>query len=341
MPPNARVGKKKAAPRITLFLGSVLLAGAIAWLAMNIDWRELFDVLVKSDWRYFGLISATVIGEQALRALKWRQILFDIKPISSARILAAILAGYAAGIIIPFGVSPFVRAYIVAQSERLRTMTVLTTVGVDRGIDAAVFLIVAASALALYSLPAASEQLGNQIQWVLVLNAVALCALGWLLINIRTGIMNERRWLSLLINFVPQRFQEYALRFSRHLADGILLPHQWQRRLIILVTSVAMRAMTVLLFVFAGRAVGVEFSFPQGLFLIVIPGMFYALSRLLRIPGGFVVGGVLALTAIGQSEVQALAIMSLIHFISAATIALVGLPILFAKGIELGAAMRH
>jgi cytochrome c553 len=73
------------------------------------------------------VLGATILLEQWLRGWKWRQILFDLKPISRARLLGAILAGYGVAILVPLGISPLVRSWLIARLEGLRMATVLVT----------------------------------------------------------------------------------------------------------------------------------------------------------------------------------------------------------------------
>jgi hypothetical protein len=69
--------------------------------------------------RWLVVLGAAVLLEQLLSGWKWRQILLDFKPVASLRLCGAILAGYAAPILLPLGISPLVRSWPVARREGL------------------------------------------------------------------------------------------------------------------------------------------------------------------------------------------------------------------------------
>src|SRR3546814_3909122 len=55
------------------------------------------------------------------------------------RLFGAIMAGYLANLLVPFGLSPLVRSWLVARLEALRMSAVLASVAIDRLIDGIVF----------------------------------------------------------------------------------------------------------------------------------------------------------------------------------------------------------
>jgi len=67
-----------------------------------------------------------------------------LKPVSSLRLFGAVMAGYGVATLFPLGISPFVRAWLVARLEGLRMAGVLMTTAIERFLDGIVFALFAA-----------------------------------------------------------------------------------------------------------------------------------------------------------------------------------------------------
>ena len=71
------------------------------WLYQGLDFGRFLSAITNANTGWLGALAGTILLEQLTRAWKWRQILFDLKPVSSFRLFGAILAGYGAAILIP------------------------------------------------------------------------------------------------------------------------------------------------------------------------------------------------------------------------------------------------
>ena len=130
-------------------LGTALAIGALFWLYRDLDFDRFVTGLATAEPWWLLALAGTILAEQLLRGWKWRQILYDLKPISSWRLFGAILAGYGVGTLVPLGISPIVRSWLIARLENLRLASVLVTAAIERFIDGIVFaMIVGAVALA-------------------------------------------------------------------------------------------------------------------------------------------------------------------------------------------------
>ena len=60
----------------------------------DLDPAAFLRAVSTGDPAWLGVLAATILAEQLTRGWKWRQILFDLKPISTFRLFGAVMAGY-------------------------------------------------------------------------------------------------------------------------------------------------------------------------------------------------------------------------------------------------------
>ena len=108
-------------------IGSVVALALIFYLYRGLDYELILTGLRKANPWWITMLATTILLEQLINGWKWRQILYDVKPISSLRLTGAFLAGYGANVLVPLGISPLVRSWLIARLEALKMATVLTT----------------------------------------------------------------------------------------------------------------------------------------------------------------------------------------------------------------------
>jgi hypothetical protein len=96
-------------------IGSALAIFVLLWLYRDLDFEMFLASASTAEPFSLFALTGTILLEQFTRAWKWRQILYDLKPISSLRLFGAILAGYGLAVFIPLGVSPLVRSWLIAR----------------------------------------------------------------------------------------------------------------------------------------------------------------------------------------------------------------------------------
>ena len=119
-------------------------------------------VVTQADIGFVLLLPLAIAAEQLVRGWKWRQLLYVLRPISTLRLFGAIMAGYFANFLIPLGISPLVRSWLVARLEALKMSTVFATAAIDRFIDGVVFtgFVAVVLAFAVFPDPTGGIRLG-------------------------------------------------------------------------------------------------------------------------------------------------------------------------------------
>lgn len=315
--------------------GALIGALALGWVLWRVDYDRLQDILLRADVGYLLAVPLTIAVEQLMRAWKWRQLLYGIQPMGTLRLFGAIMAGYFANFLIPLGVSPVIRSWLVARLEGLRMGTVLATAAIDRLVDGVIFAGFVALALAFAAFP---DPDGN-IRLGLIVGGIGSFVLFVLLLYLLAQWKRRTNhgggWAARLGARLPARIVAPIKGFIPSFSEGIVWPAEIWRGAGIITASMGIKLVAMTHFLWAGLAFGVVLRPDEYVFLLVFIGFLIILTRLARIPGGFIVGGVFALGLLGVPEEQGLAMVLVVHFSSLLTIAGIGAFALWRNGVAI------
>ncbi len=308
---------------------------ALVWLFSRVDYARFMAVLADADLRFLALVPVSVLAEQWVRALKWRHMLYPIRVAGTAGLFGAIMAGYFASLVIPFGVSPVVRAWLLARRESLKTGTVLATVALDRLIDGVVFTGFIPVALVLVALPELADDIRAGLGWGGGLSLLVFVALLFAMSGYRLQAMREHGWLRWCADRLPRRFAEGASGVAQAFAEGIVWPRETWRRVSIVLASVVIKLIAATHFLWAGLAVGVLLPPGEYVFLLVFLGFLTILTHFARVAAGFTLGAIFALGLLGVTDESALAMVLIVQGASLGSVTVIGSIVLWRHGILL------
>ena len=318
--------------------GSALAIGVLFWLYSDLEVETFLLALTNAEPVWFIVLAATILAEQFVRGWKWRQIIFDLKPISSVRLFGAILAGYGIGILVPLGISPLVRSWLIARMEGLRMACVLVTTAIERFIDGIVFAVFAGFVAWAVQIPDVEGDVRTGLAVGSVLGFVFFSALLCVVFIGRSPLGRDMtrvsRWIDWLAAKGGRRFN--GLRSA--IREGIVWPRERARRLGVILASFLMKVIAATHFLWTGLAVGVVLGALDYLFLMVFAGFALVLARFIRVPGGFVIGSGLALKLLGVPDEQALAMILFNNVMSVILMVGIGLLFLWRSGVDIHAA---
>ncbi|MHA1598945.1 MAG: lysylphosphatidylglycerol synthase transmembrane domain-containing protein [Alphaproteobacteria bacterium] len=323
-----------------LIVATAIAGGVLVFWFRNLDLQRLQVVFRGTGWWWvIPLIISTPL-EQIVRGFKWRQILYDIRPVGTLHLFGAVMAGYFANMIVPLGISPFVRAWLVARAENLKAATVLLTSTVERFVDGAVFACLIGVLVVFSTLPATQ---GNLLAGLLAA-AVAVLVLS---MGVLIGLFVAKRRLDDDSHFLSESLQWLEDKAGGRLpglgsavAAGIVWPHDRGRRVAVVAASVVMKMISATHFLWAGLAIGVLLAPFDYLFLLIFGGVALVVSRFIRIPGGFVIGSAFALNMLGVADEEALVMVLLVHVMSMAVTSVVGALAFWNSGVTISDVRR-
>ncbi len=317
------------------WLGALVGLLLLGWVLWRVDLDRLWRVVAEAEIGYALLVPLALAAEQLVRGWKWRQLLYEIKPIHTWRLFGAIMAGYFSNFLIPLGISPIVRSWLVARLEALRMGAVLATAAIDRLVDGVVFtgFVAVALGFAVFSDPEGTIRSGLIIGGAgsLVLFSVLLFALAvW-----KRRTAGDGDWTARIRARLPARFADPVAGFLRSFATGIVWPGEIWRGAAIVLASVGIKLIAATHFLWAGLAFGVVLRPTEYVFVLVFLGFIVILSRFVRVPGGVFIGNVFVLDLLGIAEEQGLAMVVLVHAATLVTISGIGAFSLWRNGIAI------
>ena len=315
--------------------GGAAALGLVFWLYGSLDFWGFWHGLRGANPVWIAVLAATILFEQLLSGWKWRQLLYDVKPIPTLRLTGALLAGYGANVLVPLGISPLVRAWIVARLHDLKMATVLTTTIIARFIDGVVFSLFAGFVALAGKVPQIEGSLEIGLSVAGALNMALFGGLLWAMYRFRVIFAREGPLVCQLFDWVAVRMRADGPGLRMALCEGIIWPRARARRLAVLVAAVAGKLVAATHFLWAGLAVGVWLSPWDYLFLMVFAGFVMVLGRFVRIPGSFVFGAAFALQILGVPDETAL-LMILFNYITTIILVVgIGLIVLWQSGTDI------
>ncbi len=316
-------------------VGAALLVAALLWLYQDLDLAGLYAAFAGAEPAWLSVLAGTILLEQLIRGWKWRQILFDLKPISTLRLFGAILAGYGVAIVVPLGISPFVRSWLIARLEGLRWVGVLMTSAIERFVDGIVFALFAAFVAMAARLPEVEGDVRTGLAVAGGLNLLVFSALLFFLFVGRSPLGRKEARISRWIDWLAARGGGRMAGLRKAIRQGIVWPRDRRRQIGAVSASVLMKLVAATHFLWAGLAVGIVLAPLDYLFLLVFAGFAMVLARMIRVPGGFVIGSGFALQLLGVADEPALAMILFNHVLTIGLMVGFGLLFLWRSGIDI------
>jgi len=322
-----------------------VLGAGVALILMNaiygdLDMTQLLLGLRQANPAWLLVLAGAILFEQVVNGWKWRQILHDVKPVRTLRLTGAMLAGYGANALVPLGISPLVRAWLIARMENLKMGTVLTTTVLARFIDGVTFALIAGLIAVAGKFPRIEGNLELGLGFAGALNLVLFGTLIWAMFHFRYLFSSDEPVISRVFDRVANwlRVDGAALRHS--LCQGVVWPRDNIRKLNVFLGAVASKLVASTHFLWAGLALGVWLGPFDYLFLMVFAGFSMVLARFVRVPGGFVVGSAFALDLLGVASEHAVLMILFSYVMTIVVIVGGGLCVLWRSGIDIKQAQQ-
>lgn len=166
-----------------LWIGIGISAVLLVMLFRQIDGRQVLAAFRSMDYRYLVPSIILTFVSYYCRAIRWRYLLLPQKATSLASLFPATIVGYMANNLLPARLGEFVRAYVLAEKERLDPSSVFATLVLDRLFDGFTVLLILVLTLFTVRLPEGMEQvqeglkLGGYVTLALYVGVIAFLVL--------------------------------------------------------------------------------------------------------------------------------------------------------------------
>ncbi|MBI2775807.1 MAG: flippase-like domain-containing protein [Chloroflexi bacterium] len=128
-------------------LGSVISIVALALVLRSVDLGRTVDVIRTASPVWLALVTASIGIDVLIRTVRWQRLLAPIRAVAFGHVLGYLLIGYLANNVLPARLGELVRSHYLGDREGMSRSTTLGTVVVERVVDTAVVVAIAALAI--------------------------------------------------------------------------------------------------------------------------------------------------------------------------------------------------
>lgn len=310
-------------------LGLAISGIAIVILIRSVDLQAAWDVLVDANPAWVVVMILATLVDVGARAARWRALIVPIKVVRYLRVLGYTYIGYLANSVLPARLGELVRSHALGENEGVSRTTVLGTVVVERIVDTA--FVVALAAVAVVVLSAR----GVMTSAVLLGAAfVALLVLGLALAMAMHRLPGADRVATFL-----ERWPR-IVELGRRLRDGLAVAGKPRPLAWAVGFSVLAWTASVTTYLAGGQSVGVELTLAQG--ALICAGV--ALVTIVPSGPGYV--GTFELTAVsiassfGVDRDSAFAMALLVHLVILGVSTVGGVISSLRLGVGIGGAVK-
>jgi glycosyltransferase 2 family protein len=268
----------------------------------SVDPGQAADIISRASPTWLVLVAAFLTVDLVIRAARWRALLAPISNVPLGATLAYLLVGYLANNVLPARLGELVRCHYLGDRQGISRATALGTVVVERVVDIAVVVAIAAVAILVLSVR------GTVASAVLVGLAIGLL----LAVALAVGIAAHRLPGAERIARAAERWPQVSAATGR-LRAGLAVAGQPRTLAVALGLTVVAWAATLLAFAAAGQAVGVELTIGQASLLASGVALASAIPAGPASLGTFELAAVRIGQALGVASAQAFAIGLLVH----------------------------
>jgi uncharacterized protein (TIRG00374 family) len=275
---------------------------ALGVVVGTVDLPAASQALARADLRWIALLGVFIALDVVLRAIRWRMLLAPVARVPLREALRALLVGYLANNVLPARLGELIRCHVLGDRTGVSRSTILGTVVVERIVDTAVVVAIAAFAIVVLSVRgvvAAAIGVGVAITAVLVI--------GVLLAMVAHRLPFAERAAARLAQRPELR------RILTRLREGLAVAGRPQTMLQSIGLSVAGWSCSVLGFAAAAQAVGIEPTIGQAALLAAGTNLATAIPAGPGYIGTFELAAVTIATSVGLPEGPALAFALIVH----------------------------
>lgn len=206
-----------------LWIGIGISAVMLVLLFRQIDGRQMMAAFRSMDYRYLVPSVLLTFVSYYCRAIRWRFLLLPQKETALGNLFPATIIGYMANNLLPARLGEFVRAYVLADKERLDSSSVFATLVLDRLFDGFTVLLILVVTFFTVQLPPGMED----VQEGLKLGGYVTLAFYVVVIAFLVLLKRRTHWtlemLGRLLRPFPARISEKIIPLLGSFIAGIRL----------------------------------------------------------------------------------------------------------------------
>jgi uncharacterized protein (TIRG00374 family) len=239
-------------------------------LFYKIDFRSLIAALRSSDYRYIFLAVCFTFFSYFLRAVRWRYLLISEKSIPLSSLYSATIIGYMANNLLPARLGEFIRAYTLAQRERLEAPGVFASLVIDRLFDGFTVLLLLLVTLFTLRVPSGMEDAALALKAGGVSMLLLYCAVILFLYMLKRQTVRTLSAVGFLMKPFPRRLSDNLIPLLGSFIGGIRLSPRGAHVAALLATSAGIWLFCVLAVDMTLRSFNIHLPVAASMFILVL-----------------------------------------------------------------------
>ena len=138
---------------LKLSLGFLFSFLGLYYAFRNINIDDIVKSFESIDYIWILVAIILLILYTIIRSIRWRLLLFSLKPVSVKDLFASNMVGYFGNSILPFKMGEVLRGYAISNNNNLKTSTVLGSIVLERVCDLGGLILVFLIVMLFYSFP--------------------------------------------------------------------------------------------------------------------------------------------------------------------------------------------
>lgn len=283
-------------------IGLAISIFSLWFVLRDVDLGQAWAIIRTANpgWLVLGLVCLS--ADVLIRAVRWQRLILPIQRVRYVPILGYLLVGYLANNVLPARLGELVRSHYLGDRERISRASTLGTVVVERVVDIAVLVAIAAVAILVLNVR------GIVASAILV----GLAVTGLLVVALAIGITAHRLPGARRLAIVVERWPSMA-EGARKLRNGLAVAGRPRTLAEALVLSVAAWGATVIAFAAIGQAIGLHLLIGEASLLAAGIALATAIPSGPGYLGTYELAAVKIAEALGRSTDQAFALALLAH----------------------------
>ena len=283
-------------------IGLAISIFSLWFVLRDVDLGQAWAIIRTANpgWLALGLVCLS--ADVLIRAVRWQRLILPIQRVRYVPILGYLLVGYLANNVLPARLGELVRSHYLGDRERISRASTLGTVVVERVVDIAVLVAIAAVAILVLNVR------GVVASAILV----GLAVTGLLVVALAIGITAHRLPGARRLAIVVERWPSMA-EGARKLRDGLAVAGRPRTLAEALVLSVAAWGATVIAVAAIGQAIGLHLLIGEASLLAAGIALATAIPSGPGYLGTYELAAVKIAEALGRSTDQAFALALLAH----------------------------
>ena len=303
-------------------------------LFRKIEFAKLAAAFRDMDYHFLWPAVILTFVSYFFRAVRWRFLLLPLKRIPLGTLFSATIIGYMANNLLPARLGEFVRAYVLAEKERLPVSSVFATLVIDRLFDGFSVLLILLLTVFTLQLPLGMEKIQQaMVTGGYVTLAIYVAAMAFIAV-LKTRTVRTLHLVGVLLRPFPAKVSEKVIPMLGSFIEGLRLSRKPSDLVALALSSALIWITATWPIDFLLRAFGLSLPISASMFIIV----FLVFAVMVPASPGYVgtyhFACVTALSAFNIQSEKALSIAIVIHGVSFFPVIILGLYYLSKENIS-------